>query len=215
MTPADRDENAAPSPISMQMPPPLKTTEVSWLRPISIEWRVQGLSLEEATAVLKMRIQAEWPDGAGYPDQTVYVVRMDGDVAVRYAKRWSPVLYIGEGNGRSRLLGHARWLASLLQAVPETHVLIHVAECKRKAMQKRNLCEFVEADLISWFKDEHGELPWLNQQNEHKAGQYDYTPEARKECRDKIAVGAGRIFRWALEPTKNNEFFTQFSRKGV
>jgi hypothetical protein len=196
------------------MKPPLKPHEVSWLRPISIEWSVSGLSLEEATAVLQMRIRDEWPEGAGYPEQTVYVVRLDGDVAVRYERRWSPVIYIGEGNGRQRLLNHARWLASILQAVPDTHVLIHVAECKRKALRDRNLCEYVEADLIAWFKKDHGELPWLNQQNEHKANEYQYTPEALKECRDRIGVGAGKVFRWALEPTKNHEFFAQFSKKG-
>lgn len=184
------------------MPVPITLQNITWHDPIVLQFGFTGLAEVDAIAVVRREIRDQFSESVKYFEQCLYVVKLAGDVAVSYNGDFSPVIYIGEGNARNRLHGHAPWIARLLLAVPNLRVAVHVAEVKRK--NKTDLCEFVEADLIRAFVEKYRRLPWFNRQSERsKEGVYEYDEGAEKSLRDAIAVGSGNAFLWAIRPTHN------------
>ena len=182
----------------------ITTENITWHNPIILEFGFTGLKEVDAISVVRREIREQFSPKLRYYEQCVYVVKLRGDVAVAYGEMFSPVIYIGEGNAENRLLGHAQWIAKLLLSVPNLRIAIHIAEIKRR--NKTDLCEFVEADLIHWFTEKHGYLPWFNKQREpSKESIYTYDQDAEKTLRDVIAIGSGNSFLWAIRPTRNNE----------
>lgn len=195
------------------MPPaPITTQNVVWHDSIRLRFGFTGLDEPDATHIVRRIISESFPPTVTYTDQCLYVVRLRGSVAVAYGEKFSPVLYIGEGNAKNRLYGHASWLARLLLSVPNVEVEMHVAEVKRQ--NHVSLCEYVEADMIRWFREDYGYLPWFNQQRERsKEEWYEYEPEVEKKLRSLLGVGSGNTFLWAIRPTHNNEdAWTPFSK---
>jgi hypothetical protein len=186
------------------MPAQITAQNVVWHDSIRLHFGFTGLDEPDATHIVRRIISESFPPTLTYTDQCLYVVRLRGSVAVAYGDEFSPVLYIGEGNAKNRLYGHAAWLARLLLAVPNLEVEMHVAEVKRQ--NNTDLCEYVEADMIRWFRDGCGYLPWFNQQRERsKEEQYEYEPEVERKLRTLLGVGSGNKFLWAIRPTHNNE----------
>ena len=186
------------------MPALITQKNVVWHDKIPLRFGFTGLSESDATGIVKRIISEGFPSTVKYTEQCLYVVRLRGSVAVAYGEQFSPVLYIGEGNAKIRLRDHAAWLARLLLSVPNLEVEMHVAEVKRQ--NHTNLCEYVEADMIRWFREDYGYLPWFNQQREvSKEGCYQYEPEVEKKLRSLLGVGSGNAFIWAIRPTHNNE----------
>jgi len=177
---------------------------IVWHDPVVLQFGFTGLMEEDAISVVRRAIKLQFPPSLTYYQQCVYVVKLGGEVAVAYDNDFSPVIYIGEGNAANRLYGHAQWIARLLMSVPNTRVAIHIAEVKRR--NNTELCEYVEADLIKWFVEKYGMLPWFNRQRERsKESIYSYAADAERSLRQVIAVGSGNSFLWALRPTHNNE----------
>lgn len=146
-----------------------------------VRFGIFGLMPEQATPIVRRLIDESWPDVRRYR-QCVYVVRLRGQVAIGYGDEYSPVIYIGEGNAYHRLYSHAEWIASLFVNVPNIEVEIHIAEIALKNNKK--LYQHVEADMIKWFYDAFGYLPWFNRQREKgKEGYYDYQKEAIQSLR--------------------------------
>ena len=194
------------------MAAPIKGSEISWSDSISIKFGFTGLSILQTTPIIRQIIQANWPI-IRRRKQCVYIIRLSGNVAVSYADKHSPVIYIGEGNAYDRLYNHAAWLASLLVSVPNLSVNVHIAEVARKNHQ--SLYQYIEADMIKWFAEKYGMLPWFNQQRERsKEGHYVYHAEAEKKLRQHLLNGSGNSFLWSIRPTKNNDQYSQY-RKGI
>ena len=193
------------------MPATIKPNNVTWHPSIALRFGFTGLPEEDATGVVRRIIRDEFSPTLAYTDQCLYVMRLRGPVAIGYGERFSPVLYIGEGNAQTRLNGHAPWLARLLLSVPNIAIDIHVAEVRRQ--NHTSLCEYVEADMIRWFYDEYSYLPWFNQQRERsKEGHYEYEPEVRTKLSSLIGIGSGNAFLWAIRPTHNNaEVWSRYS----
>lgn len=186
------------------MPAPITPQNVVWYDSIKLRFGFTGLNEVGATHIVRRIISENFPPIVTYSDQCLYVVRLRGSVAVAYGEKFSPVLYVGEGNAKNRLYAHAPWLARLLLSVPNLEIEIHVAEVKRQNHQ--NLCEFVEADMIRWFREDYGYLPWFNQQRERSKEEcYEYVPEVEKKLRSLLSIGSGNTFLWAIRPTHNNE----------
>lgn len=186
------------------MPARIVAQNVVWHESIRLRFGFTGLDEADATHIVRRIVSESFPPTLTYTGQCLYVVRLRGTVAVAYGEDFSPVLYIGEGNAKSRLYGHASWLARLLMSVPNLEIELHVAEVKRP--NNTDLCEYVEADMIRWFREEYGYLPWFNQQRERsKEGQYEYEAEVEKKLRSLLGVGSGNKFLWAIRPTHNNE----------
>jgi len=185
------------------MPATITLQNVVWHDSIKLRFGFTGLDESDATHIVRRLISESFPPTLKYTEQCLYVVRLRGAVAVAYDDRFSPVIYIGEGNARNRLHGHAAWLARLLLSVPNLEVEVHVAEVKRQ--NNTDLCEYVEADMIRWFWEEYDCLPWFNQQRERsKEEHYEYTDDAERKLRALIGVGSGNAFIWAIRPTHNN-----------
>lgn len=185
------------------MPAVITPQNIKWHDPIVLEFGFTGLEEVDAIPVVRREIRDQFSETLKYYEQCLYVVKLRGEVAVAYGTEFSPVIYIGEGNAKARLNGHAQWIARLLLSVPNLRIAVHVAELKRR--NNTNLCEFVEADLIYWFYQKYKFLPWFNRQRERsKEGKYPYSSAAEKSLRDSIAVGSGSSFLWAIRPTHNN-----------
>lgn len=195
------------------MPAIIKASEITWLDPVRIDFGFSGLSENYAKAIMRDIIREEWPENRR-PQQCVYVIRLTGVVAVAYPYRFSPVVYIGEGTAYNRLYGHAEWLAPLVLSVPQMGLEIHIAEVARR--NHAELYRHVEADLIQWFQDEYGALPWFNSVRERKMeGHYDYDDDAIAELRQHFGVGRGNKFLWAIQPTHNNDLHDVFTKGTV
>ena len=193
-------------------PAPIKSANVKWFEPISLKFGFTGLADADAISIVRRITRDQFAPTLGYTNQCLYVVRLRGSVAVAYGENFSPVLYIGEGDASSRIHGHSVWLASLLQSVPNLAVEIHIADIRRQ--NHTSLCEYVEADMIRWFYEKYGVLPWFNQQRERsKEEQYVYEPEVENKLRSLLNVGSGNAFLWAIRPTHNNhEPYAKYSK---
>ncbi len=185
------------------MPKPIKLQNVTWHPSINLQFGFVGLHEDDATHIVRRIVRDKFSPALKYTDQCLYVMRLKGPVAVAYGEKFSPVIYIGEGNAPSRLHGHAPWIARLLLSVPNIAIDLHVAEVKRQ--NHTDLCEYVEADMIRWFRDDYGVLPWFNQQRERsKEGHYIYQQDAKVKLKSMLGVGSGSSFLWAIRPTHNN-----------
>jgi hypothetical protein len=185
------------------MPATVTSQSVVWHDSIKLKFGFTGLDEADATHIVRRIVGEGFPPSLKYTEQCLYVVRLRGPVAVAYGERFSPVLYIGEGNAKNRLQGHASWLARLLLSVPNLEIELNIAEVKRQ--NNTDLCEYVEADMIFWFWQDYGYLPWFNQQRERsKEAYHAYSPETEKKLCALISVGSGNSFIWAIRPTHNN-----------
>lgn len=184
------------------MPAIVKLSELSVHDPVDVSFGFSGLSEKHAQAIIRDMIGDGWP-AQGRPEQSVYSIRLVGDVAVNYPAGFSPVIYVGEGNAYSRLYGHTNWLVPLLLSVPMLSIQVRIIEAARR--NNTELYKHIEADLLRWFSDRYGALPWFNRQWEGShEGAYLYEDEARKELNKMIGVGSGNTYLWAIQPTENN-----------
>lgn len=180
----------------------VKLSELTVRSPVDIAFGFSGLSEKHAQAIVRDILRDGWPSQAR-PKQSVYAIRLLGQVAVSYPKAFSPVVYIGEGNAFGRLYQHTSWLVPLLISVPQLSLQIRILEVARKNNMK--LYSHIEADLLRWFSDDFGALPWFNRQWEgSKENVYSYEADALKELRKMIAVGSGTKYLWAIQPTPIN-----------
>lgn len=185
------------------MPATITSQNVVWHECIRLRFGFTGLDEADATHIVRRIISEAFPSSIRYTEQCLYVVRLRGSVAVAYGDKFSPVLYIGEGNAKGRLYSHAAWLARLLISVPNLEIDMHVAEVKRR--NHTGLCEYVEADMLFWFWDRYACLPWFNQQRERSREQvYRYERETELALRALLGAGSGNSFLWAIRPTHNN-----------
>lgn len=192
------------------MAAPIKNTEITWLEPVRVRFGFSGLTPEYAVPIIRQLMHDQWPE-TRRPTQCVYVIRLRGQVSVAYGLIHSPVIYIGEGSAYDRLYKHANWISSLLVSVPNAEIEIHVAEVARK--NHVDLYRYIEADMIKWFVEENGVLPWFNRQQERsKEGQYSYERTAEQELRRHLGIGAGNSFLWAIRPTHNNDQFEAYNK---
>lgn len=189
----------------------IKASEVRWAEPIQIDFGFSGLSEDQATTIMRQLIREKWDENIRRKDQCVYVIRITGDVAPLYGKKVSRTVYIGEGKAKGRLRGHAQWLAPLVRSVPQMGIEIRVAEVARR--KHATLYQYIEADLIKWFFQKYGALPWFNLQRERsKEGHYEYEPDAKRELVSALGVGSGTKVVWAIQPTKNHPSHEHFTR---
>lgn len=192
------------------MPADIKASEINWLDPVQIDFGFTGLSERHAKAIMRDIIRDGWPESRR-PRQCIYVIRLTGVVAVDYPGGFSPVVYVGEGDAYSRIYQHTHWLTDLAMSVPQIGIEVQVAEVARR--NHPTLYRHIEADMLEWFANDHGALPWFNKQFERtKARAYEYERDAEQSLRKRLGVGSGNKFLWAIKPTKNNEQFEPYER---
>lgn len=192
------------------MPAEIQASEIRWKTRIPINFGFTGVDEDDAVAIMKRLIRKQWPE-LKRPRQCIYVIRVTGDVAIRYPKRVSPTIYIGQGRAKGRLTNHTQWLAPLVMSIPKLGLDLRVAEIVRR--NNTSLCTHVEADMLAWFQARHGALPWFNRQRERSKEEiYEYAREAKQKLTKGYTTGTGNSFRWAIAPTKNNPHHNAFAR---
>lgn len=138
----------------------------------------------------------------------VYVIRANGNFAIRYPKGNSPTLYIGEGNFKYRLRRHQYWLGELHELVGDFSFEIGIC-FPRVRNSSKTYCDF-EAALLDEFKDIYGCAPLRNSQMERRTRNYDYFP--MEDIRAAIMIGKGVRYKWAIEPMKSSRFYDLYWR---
>lgn len=193
------------------MPAVVTAAEVRWGSPVRVQLgSISGLTSTQSLPAIRKHLQAGWPK-IRRAQQCVYIIRLLGDVSIDYPRDFSPVIYIGEGNAYRRLYQHAGWLAPLVTSVKNTGVEIHIAEVVRR--NRRQLYKHVEADLLRWFVDIYGSLPWFNRQRESSMeGRYSYDKSALRSLKTRINRGSGHTFLWAIKPTYNNYLYEPYAK---
>lgn len=184
------------------MPAIIKGSEIKWAEPVKIRFGFSGIEEQYAIPIMRRVIAANWTNQRR-PKQCVYIVRLAGEIAINYLRGYSPVIYVGEGNAFWRTHQHAAWLAPLACSIAGIGIDIHVAAIARK--NKGDLYKHVEADFLRFFSNEYGTTPWFNRQHEpSREGRYGYSSEAAKEITQRLSIGKGHKYRWAIQPTPNN-----------
>ncbi|MEO7733096.1 MAG: hypothetical protein ABIY55_19190 [Kofleriaceae bacterium] len=195
------------------MPATIKLSEVTVHDPVRVHFGVTGLELKHAQSVMRDKVRDAWPEQKRRA-QSVYVIRLAGEVAVKYPNDFSPVIYVGEGNAYDRLYNHmASWIAPLLLSVPQLSLEIRIVEVARR--NHETLYQHIEADVLRFFSNRHGALPWFNRQWEpSKENHYEYEEDVTSELRKMIGVGSGFAYLWAIQPTHNNDQYEAYA-KGI
>ena len=184
------------------MPATIKESEITLLRQdIPIHLDVFGLEVAHATIIMRRVATAESFE-INRPDRCVYVARLGGGVAIEYPRHLSPVIYIGDGNSSDRVSAPVDLLAPFAVRMP--HFLIEADIAQINPAKDPTLYRSVVTDLLAWFNEEYGTLPWFNQHlTPGTAGGCAYEEGARKTLRRHIGIGAGTSYTQTIRPTLN------------
>lgn len=192
------------------MPALIKESEVTWAEPVRIHFGYPGITAEFAIHIMRKNMQEKWPQ-IRRPSQCVYIIRLTGDVAVAYGDKHSPVIYIGEGKADNRFYSHIKWLAPLLVSVPQMGIEARIAQVLRR--NHDTLYQFVEADLLHWFYEKYGKLPWFNRQHESsKQGKHVYERVVKNSLRRQLDSDSKEKHLWAIRPTPESDYFEPYDK---
>ena len=189
--------------------------DMTWLEHIELR---PDRSLSSVAAIVKtLRTElVEALDAQGYSaadlKRCVYVIRMKGDFVIAYPLRRSPVLYIGRGSALGRLSSHLRrWLHEIDGFGKDVRIEIRVCRTRRKNVT--DMFKYVEADLIDWFADKYGVIPFFNSRRETVyEGCVDYTDTDAAQMKAALGVGKGKRPLWAIAPAPANKNYDVFHR---
>ena len=140
--------------------------------------------------------------------RAVYVIRTEKPFAIQYPLRFSPTIYIGEGNLLSRLNSHRAWLKKFQEQGHDFQ--FEVAFCLPRLQGNRAAYKDYEAYLLSAFKKKYGALPLRNKQNESVVYKHQYS-----HTESVIGPTKGVRYRWAIQPLPSNSFRKVFEQTGV
>ena len=134
-------------------------------------------------------------------ERCVYVIRLNGNICIKYPKGASPTVYIGEGNLKQRLKQHEKWTSELVELVGpfEFQVCITVPRVRKNAHAYKS----VEAALINYFAVVYRTTPLWNKQFETETSRYIYSEKSFKEA---LNMGSGARYLWAIQPMKSSRF---------
>ncbi len=189
--------------------------EISWTDPIQLNF-VEALT-EEGRLLRKLRKQLRdaLAEQGFAPDdlrRCVYIVRMRGPVLVAYPRGNSPVLYVGRGDAPGRLANHlGRWLHAVHKFGSGVDVELRICVPRRRG--RRDFFKCVEGDLIHWFQQRYGSIPFFNSRREQLwEGRVSYFPTSKRELRQALSVGSGNRPQWAIRPLPANPRYEVFHK---
>lgn len=189
--------------------------DMAWLDHIELK---PDRSLGSEAAIVKTLrrelTEALTKQGYGTADlkRSVYVIRMKGDFVIAYPNGRSPVLYIGRGSALGRLSSHLRrWLHEIDGFGKDVRIEVRVCRTRRRNVAE--MFKYVEADLIDWFADRYGVIPFFNSRRETTyADCVYYTETDEAQMKAALGVGKGKRPLWAIAPTPANKNYDVFHR---
>ena len=141
-------------------------------------------------------------------ERGVYVIRLLPPFAIRYPRADSPVVYIGEGNIPQRISSHNKsWLTALLGEGVDAQVEAMI--CFPRVRNNQTAYKQLEASLLGYFRNSYNSLPLNNRQNETAYNNHQYDSHSIVQA---LGLGAGKRYKWSLEPMKANRFYEVFHR---
>lgn len=180
---------------------------------LNVNWHwIDDFTVDTTLAQLRKKANAAMRKaGVNPPEnfrQAVYVIRTKTPFAIQYPSRFSPTLYIGEGNLLSRLIKHRDWLIRFQE---QGHAFeFEVAFCLPRLAGNRVAYKDFEAFLLFAFKSKYGALPLRNKQNENTTYNHQYS-----QSENVIGPTSGVKYRWAIQPLPANAFRAMFHQTGV
>ena len=180
---------------------------------VSICWYwMEDFSVDDTAAQLREQaVEAMRKAGVKAPKrfaQAVYVIRTKKPFAIQYPERFSPTIYIGEGNLIPRLNIHRKWLKTLQEQGHQFQ--FEVAFCLPRLVGNKEAYKDYEAFLLSQFRDKFGALPLHNKQNESLDYSHEYS-----QTESVIGPTKGLRYHWAIQPLRSNPFRKVFEKTGV
>ncbi len=140
--------------------------------------------------------------------RSVYVLRLNRTFAIEYPKGVSSVLYIGEGNFKSRLDSHSKkWLGELWELIENYGLTIGITTPR----VRNNVSAYkdVEAALLSDFAFLYGTAPLNNKQYEYAKIEHNFDI---KDLRTALKIGKGIKHKWSIKPMKSNKFYGHYHK---
>lgn len=133
----------------------------------------------------------------------VYVIRTTKYFVIRYPnEKLSPVLYIGRGNLKQRIIKHKVWLNRIRELSGEE--ALHIYVCAPVGVVPRiGLRAFhqeLESDLIAEFKRAFGCRPLHNSYDGAAARPYSFRYDPANAFKKPIGIGQGKSYRWEVVP---------------
>jgi hypothetical protein len=165
---------------------------------VNIEWFWLELDLAEKWKAVEAKLVASGADLKKL-SKSVYVIRAADSFAIKYPRKYSPTLYIGEGGFKQRITTHRKWLASIYELAGEFP--LEVAICFPRVRNNTIAHREFEAHLLSIFLKQYGSLPLRNKNKENAQYKHTYQRQATSEV---LGPGSGKKYKWALEPLKAN-----------
>lgn len=140
--------------------------------------------------------------------RSVYILRLNGPFAIEYPKGNTSVLYIGEGNFKSRLNTHVKeWLCDLEEIVQHFGLTIGVTTPRVRG--NAVVYKDVEAILLQSFGELYGTAPLNNKQFEFSKITHTYN---QKDIDSVLKIGRGIKHKWSIKPMKANKFYDVYHR---
>lgn len=171
---------------------------------VSIEWFWIRINPDDTWSITEEKLVNAGVDLRKLP-RSVYVIRAANSFSIRYPKRHSPTLYIGEGKFKQRISLHRKWLSkihALTGAFP-----LDVAICTPRVTNNTKAHQEFEAHLLNVFFKNYGSLPLKNKIHENNKFHHKYD---KSSVTDVIGPGKGKRYKWAIEPLKSNPFHKHF-----
>lgn len=140
--------------------------------------------------------------------RSVYVIRLNGDIAVEYEWGQSPVVYVGEGNFVSRIASHKTWVNEIRDLVGEFDFEVCVATPR----VKNNGFAYLDAEaaLLERFGELYGTAPLWNKQFEtRRCEHYQYSS---KQLNYALRQRSGMRYKWAIRPMRSSSFFDAYEK---
>ena len=107
----------------------------------------------------------------------------------------SPLIYVGSGNLKQRWMSHTKWLIEFGLTLPNGRYEVWFCQPKRKGPNAGLFYKDVEADVLQWFRNKTGYLPFSNK----KLQVPKYDNEYDKDFFKSLTATDSR-YHWVLYP---------------
>lgn len=127
--------------------------------------------------------------------ECLYVISLDGGMAIDYAGDLSPILYIGRGNARNRLRSHLKeWLITLSNELEDVTLTFYLSRHK--------YYKEAEALLLEAYFERYSILPlWNDNWGNSSNAKYTLSDDSLKPILSK-----NKRYKWSLHPLSSSKF---------
>jgi len=161
-------------------------------------WKAKEIPLIEADW-RNIRIYCEQETNPFDWERCLYVVRLSPPFSIAYGDNsdvYSPLIYVGSGNIKSRWSSHRDWLYELGHAIPGGRYEVWV--CRPRATNNTALYEDIEADILIEFKKRaNGYLRLRNKRVERNTRTHQYGVGFFE-----FVIEPDRRYLWAMYPVR-------------